>query len=110
MSERYNKPKLLRTDQIRRHLEQNVWDEEDEKRYVVVIVVHVKICFETLDPCIADIGSCDTSVCVQRVGRSAYCQGRRGGRAQTMAEGHKDRIFVAISSRRQHRYGFLQCR
>ena len=45
-----------RTDQIRRHLEEDVWDEEDEECYIVIIVVHVKVCFKALNPCIADVG------------------------------------------------------
>lgn len=33
------------------------WDEQDEGRNVIVIVLHVQVFFETLDLCIADIDS-----------------------------------------------------
>jgi hypothetical protein len=38
-----------------RTLEQDIRDEKDEERYVVVAAVHVKIFLQSLDPCIANI-------------------------------------------------------
>jgi hypothetical protein len=38
-----------------RTLEQDIRDEKDEERYVVVAAVHVQIFLQSLNPCIANI-------------------------------------------------------
>lgn len=42
--------------------EQDIRDEEDEERDVVVIAMHVKVCFEALDSRVANIRPFDMSV------------------------------------------------